>query len=269
MCEFLSFVTRGSQKYYFNWEQRKNLLKNNPNGFDPDSHTSICYNYGLNVDKVNKYEFNPLTGAFNIDQINIKDDRALAKKWVERLNISKIVEPLIIKSIINPLELPAPNLTIEHIQLLHKWASVRASVGDSVGDFIRSSVKDSVGTSVRNAAWTSAKTFVRDSVGTSVGDSVGVSIKDSVEASIWTSVGTSVWASIKASIRDFIWNSVWDSVWDSLWGYMSSFFNIKYPYDFTSIIKLWEIGIVPSYDSKIWRLHSGKKANVIYEVEIK
>jgi len=50
-----------------------------------------------------------------------------------------------------------------------------------------------------------------------------------------------------------------------VWGYVSTFFSIEYKSDFSSAVKLWEAGLVPSYDGKIWRLHSGEKADVVYE----
>ena len=56
-----------------------------------------------------------------------------------------------------------------------------------------------------------------------------------------------------------------DSVRSSVWAYKSSFFDIKYRYDFSLCTKLWESGLVPSFDGKTWRLHSGKNADVVYE----
>jgi hypothetical protein len=76
----------------------------------------------------------------------------------------------------------------------------------------------------------------------------------------WASVRDSVWASVWASVRD--------SVWASVWAYISSFFTIQYKYDFSSCVKLWESGLVPSFDGKIWRLH-GYKGRVLYEMESK
>lgn len=57
----------------------------------------------------------------------------------------------------------------------------------------------------------------------------------------------------------------WDSVWASVGAYISSFFDIKYKYDFSSCVKLWEAGLVPSFDGTIWRLYAGKKAKIVYE----
>jgi len=95
----------------------------------------------------------------------------------------------------------------------------------------------------------------------SVRASVGDSVRDSVWASVWDSVRDSVWASVWDSVGDSVWNSVWDSVW----AYMSSFVKCDYKYDFTPAIKLWERGLVPSFDGTTWRLHSGKDAKIVYE----
>ena len=34
---------------------------------------------------------------------------------------------------------------------------------------------------------------------------------------------------------------------------------------FSSAVKLWDDGLVPNFDGKVWRLHSGKSADVVYE----
>ena len=223
MCKFFSFVTdpinHPAEYYCFDWEYRKANLKAN----DADSHSHICKTFNLREDECNKYEFDPLTKRFVIDQINSeKDDSEAAEKWANRLDFKTIVEPLIIKPIINPFELPKVSKpTDEQIGWLKEWASVRASVRDSV--------------------W----------------------------ASVGASVGASVWASVEDSVRDAVGDAVWDAVGDSVWdavlGYISSFFNIEYKYDFLSAVKLWEAGLVPSFDGTTWRLHSGKSADIVYE----
>ena len=68
-----------------------------------------------------------------------------------------------------------------------------------------------------------------------------------------------VWASVGAS--------VWDSVWASVRVYVSGFFNIKCDHDFSSGVKLWEAGLIPSFDGTTWRLHTGKDAKIIYEMQ--
>ncbi|MFA6270309.1 MAG: hypothetical protein WC657_03815 [Candidatus Paceibacterota bacterium] len=228
MCEFFSFVTEpenhGGKRFYFDWEYRKKHLQD-----ENDSHSLICKQFKLDEDVCNKYEFNPLTRAFSIDKINSPvDDRIQAEDWVNKLDFRKVIQPLIIKPIINPFDLPIVEITPEIIGLLKQWTSVWASV--------RASVRDSV--------W--------DSVGASVG------------ASVWDSVGASVWA----SVRDSVWGSVGASVGASVWAYVSTFFNIKYKCDFSSCAKLWEMGIVLSFDGTTWRLHSGKDAAIVFEITV-
>ena len=92
----------------------------------------------------------------------------------------------------------------------------------------------------------------------SVMTSIGNSAEDSVWNSIWTSVRTSVLDSVWASVLDLVWDSVLDSVLDSVWAYCSSFLDIKFSYDFSPAIKLWEQGFVPYFDGEFWYLFSKK-----------
>ena len=156
MCKFLSVISDGKgTPYYFNWKQRKKILAKDPefNKVETaDSHSSISSFYGFigaKADKVNKYEYNPLTGLFEKDQINTTDDSALIEKWCRTVDFKTIVEPLIIKKIFNPLtDIKAKKVTKKDIELLKEWDSVGDSVGDSVwasvGDSVRASVGDSV-----------------------------------------------------------------------------------------------------------------------------
>ena len=214
MCQFFSFVTDPvghlAEYYHFDWEYRKANLDDE----GVDSHSHICAHFNLDEDRCNKYEFNPLTNKFEIDMINSeRDDSEAAEKWAKRQDFKEIVEPLIIKPIVKPFELPAvERVTDEQIDWLKSWASVRASVRVSVWD------------------------AVRDAVGDSVGDSV------------WREC-----------------NSFWASVGNSVWAYVSSFFAIDFNHDFSPAVNLWNAGLVPSFDGTMWRLHSGTKADVVYE----
>ena len=235
MCQFFSFVTdpvnHPAEYYHFDWEYRKANLEAD----DADSHSHICAHFNLDEDVCNKFEFSPLTKAFKVDQINSnRDDSEAAEKWANRQDFKEIVEPLIIKPIVKPFELPkVEQVTDEQIGWLKEWASVRALVLDSVRDLVGAS------------RWTS----VRDLVG----------------ASVWDSVGSSVWALVGASVRDLVLDSVRASFMDSVWAYIGSFFDIDYKFDFSSAVKLWDDGLVPSFDGKVWRLHTGKDARVVYE----
>ena len=231
MCNFFSFVTdpvnHPAEYYCFDWEYRKAHLDEG----GADSHSHICSHFKLDEDRCNKYEYNPLIGEFIVDQINSeRDDREVAEKWVNRLDFKTIVEPLIIKPIVNPFELPAvERVTDEQIDWLKSWASVWNSVRNSVGN----SVRNSVGNSVRDSVW------------------------NSVEDVVWASVWEVVWASV--------WDVDWDAVRVSVCAYFSSFFAIEYKFDFSSAVKLWDDGLVPSFNGTTWRLHTGKDARVVYE----
>ena len=68
---------------------------------------------------------------------------------------------------------------------------------------------------------------------------------------------------------------VWDSVRGSVWGYIGSLFpdikNWKYIshekgiYPYQCCVDLWKQGLVPSYDGKVWRLHGGPIAKILFE----
>jgi len=136
-------------------------------------------------------------------------------------------------ALIHPFKIKPPKKIIaRHLKILAQWDSVRASVRDSVRDF----------------------------VGYSVGDSVSYSVRDFVGVSVGAKVGT--------------------SVWDSVWAYTGSLFILKQwkyidkrkkpfnkikGYPFQSAVKLWELGLVPSFDGETWRLHGGKKAKALWE----
>jgi len=235
MCKFFSLNSDGKgNPYYFDDKLRQKCLKKKLN-YSPDSHTSIADYFGFKgkkEDKMNKYEYNPLTKEFAIDQINVDDDSNILKKFCLNLDFKKIVPKLIIKPIIHPFnDKSITRVTKKDIELMKKWANV--------WDSVRASVWDSVGDSVR------------------------------------VSVGVSVWASVWDSVRDSVRDSVWDSVRDSVWAYTSSFFNLpKWKYikhkvginPYQPLIDLWEKGLVPSYDGKIWRMH-GKEGKIIYEAK--
>ena len=228
MCQFFSLVSKGDgEPMYFDYKIRKKIL-NKELDYELDSHTSIADYFGFKAekeDKLNKYEYNPITKVFTTDQLNTTDDSKAIEKFCNKLDFKTIVPEINIHPIINPFkDFNIKEVTKKDLELLKEWASVRASVGDSVRD----SVRDSVGASVR------------------------ASVRDSVRAS----VGASVWA------------SVWDSVWDSVWAYIGTYFNIKYKINIDPSNKLWNKGIVPSFDGMLWRLHGGG-GKVIWTGKIK
>ena len=247
MCNFFSFVTdpvnHPAEYYFLDWEYRKANLEAD----DADSHSHICKEFNLREDVCNKYEFNPLTKRFVTDQINSKrDDSEAAQKWANRLDFKTVVEPLIVKPIINLLKLPkVEKPTSEQIGWLKEWTSVL--------DLVWTSVWDTLGASVGDLVWDSVRA------------SVGASVLDSVRASAWASAWASVGDSVRASVGDSVRAPVFDSVLASAWAFFSTFFDIGYKVDFSPAVKLWESGLVPSFDGTTWRLHSGENADVVFE----
>jgi len=255
----MSLVSTGNGKpLYFDAKIRKQIIaKKKVNGVSyekTDSHTSIADYFGYKAekeDKLNKYEYDVWTKHLTIDQKNADvDDSKQIKDFCDNLDWTTIVPELKIKQIVNPFkEIKTLEVTKEDIKLLKKWASVRDSVWDSVG----ASVSDSVWASVRDSVW--------DSVGASVSDSVGASVRASVRDSVWASVRDSVWD----SVGDSVWASVSDSVWDSVWAYIATFVDTKYKYNLTPAQKLWERGLVASFDGTSWRIH-GYQGKEIYKI---
>jgi len=149
---------------------------------------------------------------------------------------------------VNPLKIDKPFDKEKALKLLKEWDSVWASIWDSVWY--------SVNASVWNSVWASVEASVLDSV--------------------WASIWDSVWYSVNASIWDSVWDSVRYSVRDFIYAYISSFFpNIKKweaiehkkgVNPFQSGVDLWHMGLVPSFDGEVWRLHKGKKAEVVLEI---
>ena len=233
MCEFYSFLTdEKGNRYAMNHQSRLDI-RNDKSDLREDSHASIAELWHIDEDKCNKYEFNPLTKELVLDMQNLNfNDKELISIDELLEEVKEAVPELIIKPIISPLKdiKFEGEATDEIIELVKEWSKVR----DSVRDAVRDSVKYSIGYAVRH------------SVGHSVWNSVTDFVRDSVEYSVVDSVWDYVCYSGRSSASDFVC------------AYVSSFFNINYSYDFSSSIKLWNMGLVPSFDGKTWRLHSYK-----------
>ena len=95
----------------------------------------------------------------------------------------------------------------------------------------------------------------------------------------WASVRASVGASVRASVGASVWDTVGDTVWDTVWDTVGAYIGSLFPntaewlhvghesgvYPFQPVVDLWKQGIVPSFDGKSWRLHSGRQAKIIWQ----
>jgi hypothetical protein len=206
MCNFFSVISNpvSKQIYYADWELRKRFLSNKIDG-SPDSHTTLAHVFNQNEDKCNKYEYNPFTGVFKVDQINGKDDSEDVERRVRAIDFKTICPMLTIKPIVNPFkDYQVEAVTDEMVQLLEEWITVYNPIRYS----------------------------------------------------------------IRYSIRDSIGGSIWDSFGDSVGVYISSFVDIEYKFNREPILKLWHMGVIPSFDGDVWRLH-GKDGMIIYTKELK
>jgi hypothetical protein len=118
--------------------------------------------------------------------------------------------------------------------------------------------------------WTSAWTLMGDSAGACVWDliemSIGEGMRISVTSSVWGLAGNSVQALLENSVGDWARSLAAFSVG----AYIGSLFNIwDGRYKFQPVVDLWKRGFVPSFDGTTWRLHSGKKAEIVYEMKAK
>src|SRR5574343_193789 len=240
--------------------------------FGIDSHEDLIkiagyYDDTLDPEKIEfcRIEISPKNGSYlDPDEWIFKIDMDITPTWWT-LDHQKACERefrkwknqlytiLVRKAIVHPFrDIPPPEITEAHIELLKEWASVRASVWASVGASAGASARASVGVSV----W----------------------------ASVGASAGASVGASVRASAGDSVWDSVWDSVGvsagDSVWAYVGSFFILERPawkytegierggYPFQSAVTLWETGLVPSFDGEKGRLHGGREVKILWEGEL-
>jgi hypothetical protein len=218
--------------------------------FDPDPRNE-CSNgfYATEIEGLT-YSYRPDRRVFEVSVggRNANADAIYKRRWEEMTLIREVFRPeievlavahepvcgyLLSEAIypVNPLLLPQRTPTDADIALLKQWASV----------------------------WTS----------------VWISVFDSVGDSFWASVFDSVRNSVRISLRESVRNRVRAIVFDSVLAYIGSLFpgiktwkhinHVPGVYPFQPAVDLWRSGLVPSYDGKAWRLHSGEKAEIVWE----
>lgn len=148
---------------------------------------------------------------------------------------------------VQPFRLPQHSPTSRDLQNLARWASVRGSVWHSIGDSLRASIWESVRDSVRGGVWAI----------------VWASVRADVRAIVWDSVGDSLWHSVGDSLEAYIGYILSPVV--ERWKYVK---HRKGAYPFMPSASLWNRGLVPSFDGKLWRLHSGPQAEVVWKGRI-
>jgi hypothetical protein len=246
MCKAFSCVITKTRKVY--WQTGM------------DSHNNIVAHFKLSDNKIGQIcpiKITPKNGDYLApDEWEFKFDDGMPDWWKQsheracwvafekwKKEVYSKIYLRRAKKPVHPFELPmVRRVNKSQIRLLKQWASVRKSVWYSVRDSVWYSVRDSVGWSVRKS--------VRKSVCDSVGDSVYYSVGYSVRASVWDSIYAYVGYMFKLKRSE--------------WKYTDKIKTKGYP--FLVAVKLWQQGLVASFNGKTWRLHSGKDAKVVFEI---
>ena len=303
MCEFFSFNTYKNKFYYFTPQDIKKIKKEgNKKNWNFNSHDHIAYYFKIDLDKCNKFEYNPYSKEFQTDQIN--DERGVnsyrAEEWVKNLFKFKTREEFLefcrnyfYKVNYKKLEkdlgnIPTKKDVIKLMKRIEKidWFRLQKKIIKSklqlkVNSILKAFKLDfkveieiktlktkSDWDSARDSAWASAWASARDSAWDSARDSARASARDSARASAWDSA----WASARDSARDSARASARDSARDSAWASAraSAFEVIKdlmkkkgYKVNpFEKLLQLWEMGLYPCGVLK-------NKKFVIYYVPLK
>ena len=265
MSSFFSLVSAGDGKALYFDAKIRQKIKNKELDYGEDSHSSISSYYGYQGEKediLNKYEYNPITRIFKIDQKNNPiDDSEIIKKFCDQLDFKTVVPKLNVHQLIDPFkDFSIVKTTEKDLKLLKKWISIRASVENSIGDSVWDSVRASVGNSIGNSIMGSIGNWVEAS---SIGNSIMLLIGDSVWAYISSFFNLKRWRYIKHKKGENLFQFC-VNLWNKDWKYIK---HNKRENPFQSCIDLWNRGIIPSFDGKNWRLH-GKDGKEIYK-EIK
>ena len=86
MCKFLSVNSdgRGNIKLFKVEDVAKIMAEGNPKNYNWNSHSSISDFYGDNDDRVNKWEYDPVTKELKADTISLRDDKTLVLEQIEK-----------------------------------------------------------------------------------------------------------------------------------------------------------------------------------------
>lgn len=257
MCKAFSCIVLKDRTvlWKFGVDSHDDILKMNNIPDDTADADKVAFCRVEIIPRNNDY-FNPDIWMFNIDQnpipVWMEEDHEQACwkafwKWKE--NFEKI---LIKKQIINPFEIEPPEITDKHISLLKKWNSYRASIKNSIYNSNVASI------------WESTEYRIWKSIGGSIRDSIWASISEIIDDSYYEYGRDFYKNSVRISIYNFITSYAIYSVrayagsyfilTKESWEYMRKRRITKYPYQ--SVVDLWEMGLVPSFDGKKWRLHS-------------
>jgi len=206
MCDFFSLISNGKGKIRYFDKDIRQQIRDGKISYSEDSHDSIgdYFRREIPVDKANKYEYNPFTKKFIIDQLNavdynegfILDDSRQVEEFCKKLDFNKVV--------------PNWGYTKDIYTRLQKYKFINPIKATKMPDEKRLrrilvDIEGSVRDSIRSNPWNSVRNSVKNPV------------KNPVVGPIWDSVWNSFWDSVWNSVGDSILGSVCDSIWGSIW----------------------------------------------------
>jgi hypothetical protein len=183
MCNFFSLVSNGKGKvWYFDKDLRQQIIDGKLS-YNSDSHASIAEYFKpeskLTEDQLNKYEFNPFTKRFFVDQINAKDengfrldDRERVETICKGLDFNAVVPNWsFVENILKRLGMYIPEnpITAEEMPPKEKIVEIMDKVWSEVGSEVGSEVWSEVGSEVGSEVWSKVGSKVGSKVWSEVG----------------------------------------------------------------------------------------------------
>jgi len=232
MCSFFSFLTspeyHGGRKFYMDWNKRKKNLD-----AWSDSHSGIAKAFGLNEDFCNKYEYNPFTRQFWVDQINSQvSDEIQVQTWLEGFDFSRVIGPLMVKEVDNTRKILTEQDKIKAITLINQFIE-KPHICDNYyvlfGKF-RDQVMSTVGIPVYNV------------------------------------IVNSLISSLQEKLTKPTHNNLISSApsWNSVIAYAASMCDTNYSTILDPLVELWDLGVIAYERDEVWTLYPKDRSVPFY-----
>ena len=226
----LQFVMHGKTAKYFDWNQRQ---ESREVSYNAHSHQFICKFYGLDEEQCGFYSYDPIHNKVDIVKSEqVKWTNGFAFKFAEGLDFYTIAPLIHVRPVLNPLAMrPIESVSSKHIRQLESWAKVTR---EEIGGYGSLAI-GTLGTDLYEA----------------VADTIEYELTNVIKGMIFKSI-------VKDGGNNII------RLYDAIRLYAYSFFKLDFGTRAQDLLDLWYDGLVPSFDGKTWRLHSGYDAKIVY-----
>ena len=193
----------------------------------PEGEWSIAFLIARDA-KENKYDEAPKWWSESHQKKLMKNFEEWKKEVYSEINLKEAINP------VNPANLPeVKGITKEHITLLKRWSKECVYDRELYLGFGLFSVK--------NKVWFSAELKLINPSATNLA-SDSINPRCSSRFTCWS----------LHYLRDIY--------------LMSLFRESRKRYMYKNAVRLWKMGLVPSFDGKYWRLHSGDKGKIVFRI---